>query len=115
MGASAVLIKGGHLPDADIRDLLFENREFIEFRGPRVAGSHTHGTGCTFASAITAHLAFGRRLTEAVPLAQRYVAGAIRNAPDLGRGHGPIDHFWTNHDGRDGARLEPSCSPPEKA
>ncbi len=105
MGASAVLIKGGHLPDDEIRDLLFENRNFTEFRTARVAGAHTHGTGCTFAAALTAHLARGRTLAEAVPLAQHYVAGAIRNAPNLGRGHGPMDHFWPNHDGRAAARL----------
>jgi hydroxymethylpyrimidine/phosphomethylpyrimidine kinase len=93
-GASAVIIKGGHLPSPDIQDLLYEGGVFTEFRHERVPGRHTHGTGCTFAAAITAHLALGRRLSEAVPLAQAYVAGAIRRAPNLGRGNGPIEHMW---------------------
>jgi len=95
MGASAVLIKGGHLPTADIVDLLYDHHEFTEFQAPRVDSTHTHGTGCTFAAAITAQLAQGVSVREAVPLAQRYVAGAIRHAPGLGRGHGPMDHFWS--------------------
>jgi hydroxymethylpyrimidine/phosphomethylpyrimidine kinase len=93
MGATAVLIKGGHFPSDDIIDLLFEHGEFIEFRHARVPSRHTHGTGCTFAAAITSHLALGRPLREAIPRAQRYVADAIRHAPDLGKGHGPMQHF----------------------
>jgi hydroxymethylpyrimidine/phosphomethylpyrimidine kinase len=96
LGPTAVLIKGGHLPGADIRDLLYSNHAFSELVGERVAGGHTHGTGCTFAAAITAHLASGRSLAEAIPRAQRYVAGAIRHAPQLGRGNGPMDHFWSD-------------------
>ena len=93
MGATAVLIKGGHYPSDDIVDLLFEHGEFVEFRHARVPSRHTHGTGCTFAAAITSHLALGRTLREAIPRAQRYVADAIRHAPDLGKGHGPMQHF----------------------
>jgi hydroxymethylpyrimidine/phosphomethylpyrimidine kinase len=93
-GASAVLIKGGHFPTPDISDLLFDRHEFIEFRHARVASRHTHGTGCTFAAAITAQLALGVAVREAIPLAQRYVAEAIRHAPGLGRGHGPMGHLW---------------------
>ena len=88
MGATAVLIKGGHYPGDDIVDLLFEHREFVEFRHPRVSGRHTHGTGCTFAAAITAHLALGRTLRDAIPRAQRYIADAIRHAPDSARDMG---------------------------
>lgn len=94
LGPSVVLIKGGHLPDGDIRDLLYEDQTFREFRGERVAGRHTHGTGCTFAAALTAHLARGRTVATALPLVQRYVADAIRRAPQLGRGHGPMQHIW---------------------
>jgi hydroxymethylpyrimidine/phosphomethylpyrimidine kinase len=94
-GASAVVIKGGHLPSPDIGDLLYANGEFTEFRHERIAGRHTHGTGCTFAASIAANLALGRTLIESIPLAQRYVAGAIRHAPDIGSGHGPMDHFWS--------------------
>ena len=93
LGAAAVVIKGGHLPSPDIVDLLFDGRRFTEFRAERVPGKDTHGTGCTFAAAITANLARGRPLEEAIPQAQAYVADAIRHAPRLGHGHGPMDHF----------------------
>jgi len=93
MGTTAVLIKGGHFPSDDIVDVLFERGEFVEFRQPRVPGRHTHGTGCTFSAAITAHLALGRSLREAIPRAQRYVARAIQHAPNLGRGNGPMEHI----------------------
>jgi hydroxymethylpyrimidine/phosphomethylpyrimidine kinase len=94
LGVSAVLVKGGHLPTPDIVDLLYDGRRFTEFRAERVAGRHTHGTGCTFSAAIVSHLARGVRLEDAIPRAQRYVAGAIRHAPDVGRGIGPMNHFW---------------------
>ena len=94
LGAATVVIKGGHFASDDISDLFFDGHEFQDFRAARVAGGSTHGTGCTFAAAIASQLALGRSLLEAVPLAQRYVAGAIRRAPGLGRGQGPIDHFW---------------------
>ena len=105
LGPTAVLLKGGHLPDARIRDLLYEGHTFTEFVHERVPGSHTHGTGCTFSAALTAHLAHGRTLRDSIPLVQRYIAGAIRNAPHIGQGHGPMHHFWPNHDGRHGAAL----------
>jgi hydroxymethylpyrimidine/phosphomethylpyrimidine kinase len=94
LGATNVIIKGGHLPSTDIVDLLYDGHRFTEFRGERVAGLSTHGTGCTFAAAMAAHLALGHRLEDAVPQVQQYIAGAIRHAPMLGRGHGPMDHFW---------------------
>lgn len=96
-GAATVIIKGGHFPSPDIVDLLYDGRRFVEFRTERVAGRSTHGTGCTFAAALTAHLALGHSLEDAVPQAQQYVAGAIRGAPDLGRGHGPMNHFWRRY------------------
>jgi hydroxymethylpyrimidine/phosphomethylpyrimidine kinase len=92
LGVTAVLIKGGHYPSDDIVDLLYEHGTFVEFRHPRVPGRHTHGTGCTFSAAITSHLALGRSLHDAIPRAQRYVADAIREAPNLGKGHGPMNH-----------------------
>jgi hydroxymethylpyrimidine/phosphomethylpyrimidine kinase len=94
MGPMAVLIKGGHLPHPEIRDLLYVHGRFTEFTSERVPGAHTHGTGCTFAAALAAHLAHGRTLEEALPRAQQYVAGAIRAAPHLGRGNGPMQHLW---------------------
>ena len=93
LGAAAVVIKGGHMPSDDIVDLLYDGRRFVEFRTGRIAGTSTHGTGCTFAAAVTAHLALGRALDEAIPQAQAFVANAIRHAPRLGHGHGPMDHF----------------------
>lgn len=95
LGAAAVIIKGGHSPSADILDLLYDGERFRDFRSERVAGTSTHGTGCTFAAALAARLALGDSLEDAVPKAQQYVAGAIRHAPGLGRGHGPMDHFWS--------------------
>ena len=97
LGAANVVIKGGHLSSDDIVDLLYDGQRFTEFRTQRVAGRSTHGTGCTFAAAMAAHLALGHRLEEAVHQAQAYIAGAIRNAPMLGRGHGPMDHFWDRY------------------
>ena len=94
LGASAVVIKGGHLPSPDIVDLLYDGERFQEFTAERVAGKSTHGTGCTFAAAMAAHLALGHEIEDAIPEVQRYIAGAIRSAPALGRGHGPMDHFW---------------------
>jgi hydroxymethylpyrimidine/phosphomethylpyrimidine kinase len=96
LGAAHVIITGGHRPAADIVDLLYDGHRFTRFRAERVAGPSTHGTGCSFAAAMAAHLALGHELADAVPRAQRYIAGAIRHAPMLGRGHGPMDHFWQN-------------------
>jgi hydroxymethylpyrimidine/phosphomethylpyrimidine kinase len=89
-----VVIKGGHLSSTDIVDLLYDGRDFTEFRHERVPGRHTHGTGCTFAAALAAHLAAGQTVREAIPLIQEYIAGAIRHAPELGEGSGPMNHFW---------------------
>ena len=91
----AVVIKGGHLPGPEVVDLLLENGEFHEFVGPRIEGRNTHGTGCTFAAAIAAHLARGADLKDAVRDAKAYVAGAMqpghsRSAAATGRSI----HFW---------------------
>jgi hydroxymethylpyrimidine/phosphomethylpyrimidine kinase len=94
LGASAVIIKGGHLRLPMIQDLLYDGHRFAEFKAPRIEGRSTHGTGCTFAAAIAAQLALGTALADAVPLAQEYVAGAMRAGPDIGRGHAPLHHFW---------------------
>ena len=94
LGPIAVVVTGGHFPSADIVDLLYDGERFVEMRAARVPSAGTHGTGCTFAASITAHLALGRSVQEAITLAQEYVAGAIRNAPGIGRGRGPMQHFW---------------------
>jgi hydroxymethylpyrimidine/phosphomethylpyrimidine kinase len=93
-GVNVVIIKGGHDRSPTIRDLLYDGSHFAEFCVERVPGEHTHGTGCTFAAALAAHLAHGRGLAEALPLVQQYIAGAIRNAPQLGTGRGPMNHFF---------------------
>jgi len=94
LGPSLVVIKGGHFSSADIVDLLYDGRDFTEFRHERILGRHTHGTGCTFAAALAAHLACGRTVRDAIPLIQEYIAGAISSAPELGEGNGPMNHFW---------------------
>jgi hydroxymethylpyrimidine/phosphomethylpyrimidine kinase len=94
LGASAVIIKGGHFDAPDILDLLYDGHRFHDFRAPRIEGENTHGTGCTFAAALTSHLALGRSLQESVPLAQEYVAGGILHGLEIGKGHGPLHHFW---------------------
>jgi hydroxymethylpyrimidine/phosphomethylpyrimidine kinase len=91
---AAVVIKGGHLAGPEVVDLLLEKGEFTEFIGPRIEGRNTHGTGCTFAAAIAAHLAKGASLTDAVAAAKSYVEGAMRNGIPLGKGHRPLNHFW---------------------
>ncbi len=90
---NAVLVKGGHLPDAEAIDVLDDGREFHVFRAPRISTRNTHGTGCTLASAIAALLARGEGIPEAVPRAKRYLEAALRAAPELGHGAGPLDHF----------------------
>jgi hydroxymethylpyrimidine/phosphomethylpyrimidine kinase len=78
----------------EVVDLLFDGHAFCEYRTARVDSDRTHGTGCTFASAVAAGLALGRTLPIAAEQAQRYVAGAIAHAPAIGHGRGPLDHFW---------------------
>ena len=95
MGAQAVLVKGGHLAATqDSVDVLFDGTEFRTFSAPRINTPHTHGTGCTYASAIAAHLARGRDLAAAIGEAKVYVTEAIRAGLEIGSGHGPTDHFY---------------------
>jgi hydroxymethylpyrimidine/phosphomethylpyrimidine kinase len=94
MGARVVLIKGGHLEGPESIDVAFTPGEAFEIRGPRIDTSSTHGTGCTLSSAIAANLALGIPVREALQRAREYVEGAIRQAPGLGGGHGPLNHFW---------------------
>jgi hydroxymethylpyrimidine/phosphomethylpyrimidine kinase len=99
LGPRVVVLKGGHLPlpgsdlDSCVDVVASAHAEF-EIRGPRLATPHTHGTGCTFAAAITAALALGQPIEQAVRGARSYVEGAIREAPQLGQGRGPLNHFW---------------------
>jgi len=94
MGCQAVLIKGGHLIEERGCDLLFDGKAFIPLYGEFIDTPNTHGTGCTYASAIAAHLAKGSDLESAVRAAKSYTTEAIRNALTLGHGHGPTHHFY---------------------
>ena len=94
LGASSVIVKGGHGSGADLVDLLFDGEEFTELHARRQKTVNTHGTGCTFASALAASLALGRPLHDAAARAQAYVVGAIKHALPIGKGHGPLQHFW---------------------
>jgi len=92
LGAKNVLIKGGHL-EGDPLDVLFEPEHgFHEFSAPRIATRHTHGTGCTYSAAITAELAKGSALRAAIGSAKEFITEAIRTAPGLGSGMGPLNH-----------------------
>jgi hydroxymethylpyrimidine/phosphomethylpyrimidine kinase len=94
MGAGAVLVKGGHLPGERVIDVLLTPLGETLLEGPRIDTRHTHGTGCTLASASAAGLAQGLSVEAAIARAWAYTAEAIRQAPGLGAGHGPLDHGW---------------------
>lgn len=93
MGAKHVLIKGGHLTEGVVTDILFDGHNFNRYSAPRVLTRNTHGTGCTLASAIATYLAQGETLPGAVLRAKLFVTRAIKYAQPLGRGHGPVNHF----------------------
>jgi hydroxymethylpyrimidine/phosphomethylpyrimidine kinase len=92
-GARAALIKGGHLESDTIVDVLYDGTAFSVFRKPKFATSSTHGTGCTLSAGIAAGLAQGWDLRLAVTRALDFVAAAIAAAPNLGSGHGPLNHL----------------------
>ncbi len=93
-GVAAVLVKGGHLPGTSVVDVLMSGAGEARFESSRIESRHTHGTGCTLASAIATHLALGSPLERSVELARSYVRGAILHAPGFGSGHGPMNHGW---------------------
>jgi hydroxymethylpyrimidine/phosphomethylpyrimidine kinase len=95
MGPGAVLLKGGHLTGDRLTDLLLTDAGFEVFEGDRIDTKHTHGTGCTTASALAVGLAQGMGLTNAFARARAYVREAIRTAPGYGGGHGPLNHAHT--------------------
>jgi hydroxymethylpyrimidine/phosphomethylpyrimidine kinase len=94
-GASAVLIKGGHGSGYESTDILFDGNEMHAFSAPRIATTNDHGTGCTLAAAITAHIAKGHSLAEAVQLSKDYLQKALIASASLsvGHGRGPVHHF----------------------
>lgn len=92
MGAKAVIVKGGHMERAI--DVVFDGNEMVQLGGDKLKTENTHGTGCTFASALAAQLAAGRSLVEAATLAKAYVTKAIEKAYAIGKGRVPLDHFY---------------------
>src|SRR6476660_2208716 len=93
-GCKHVLIKGGHLLTERATDLLYDGRFFNVFKGEFIETLHTHGTGCTYASAIAAHLAHGKSVVDAIQSAKAYVTEAIRHSLAIGHGSGPTNHFY---------------------
>jgi hydroxymethylpyrimidine/phosphomethylpyrimidine kinase len=94
LGPSNVLVKGGHLPGGDALDLLFDGSSFVELHAPRQATDHTHGSGDTLAASITAALARGLSLPDAVRAGKAYITNAVADSYPLGAGLGPVGHFW---------------------
>lgn len=93
-GSKAVLLKGGHAHGDVITDILWDGNAITEWQSPRLNSKHTHGTGCTLASAIAVSLGQGMPLKESITRARDYVMGAIKHAPGYGHGHGPLNHSW---------------------
>ena len=93
MGCRAVVVKGGHGSGRAV-DVLFDGKEFCHFETARINTKNTHGTGCTFSSAVASQLARGMDLRQAVQKAKAYVTMAIEHSLDIGKGYGPTHHFW---------------------
>ena len=94
LGAAKVVVKGGHMQGDQATDILYDGHHFESIQTPRIETHNTHGTGCTFSSAIAAHMALGFPFFQAVTRAKQYISGAIANALDIGKGHGPTHHFF---------------------
>ncbi|MEW9502865.1 bifunctional hydroxymethylpyrimidine kinase/phosphomethylpyrimidine kinase [Jeotgalibacillus marinus] len=93
LGAKSVVIKGGHDDGNEVTDLLFDGNTYHLFSSPRIDTKHTHGTGCTFAAAVTAELAKGKSILEAVETAKSFIHAAIEDSLGIGAGHGPTNHM----------------------
>jgi len=94
LGAKNVVVKGGHLGEDRATDILYDGQEFKALESRRIETKNTHGTGCTFSSAIAANIALGKGFFEAVTLAKTYITGAIEHSLSIGQGHGPTHHFY---------------------
>jgi hydroxymethylpyrimidine/phosphomethylpyrimidine kinase len=94
LGAAKVVVKGGHLEGAAATDIVYDGKHFKSIQTPRIDTPNTHGTGCTFSSAIAAHLALGFPFFDAVTRAKDYISGAIAHSLNIGKGHGPTHHFF---------------------
>lgn len=98
MGPKWVLVKGGHLESGDAVDVLYDGTDFLELTAPRFATAHTHGSGDTLAAAITAALARGLGMVEAVREGKQFITAAVEGSFALGAGLGPVGHFWRIRD-----------------
>lgn len=98
MGPGHVIVKGGHLLGERCGDLLYDGRRSHLLDATRIQTKNTHGTGCTLSAAIAAHLALGLDVLEAAQRAKAYVTGAIAHSFAIGKGHGPLNHFWSSYD-----------------
>ncbi len=94
LGSNKVVVKGGHLEEDRATDILYDGQEFKALESQRVETKNTHGTGCTFSSAIAANIAMGKEFFEAVTLAKAYITRAIEHSLSIGKGHGPTHHFY---------------------
>jgi hydroxymethylpyrimidine/phosphomethylpyrimidine kinase len=92
LGPRFVVVKGGHRRDAPI-DIVFDGSDYVDLSASRIATSNTHGTGCTFAAAIAAHLARGAPPLDAIAAAKEFVTAALRASYPVGSGHSPVNHF----------------------
>ena len=100
LGPSYVLVKGGHRHGSDLaEDFLFDGESLHAFSTPRVDTKNTHGTGCTFSTAIACYLARGLAMSDAIQSAKTYLHGALQHSLALGHGHGPLNHMWRLRDG----------------
>ncbi|MGH9751028.1 MAG: bifunctional hydroxymethylpyrimidine kinase/phosphomethylpyrimidine kinase [Candidatus Polarisedimenticolia bacterium] len=99
LGARRVVIKGGHTDSPNVVDLYYDGKDFEELKAERVETRATHGTGCTFAAAIAAYLAHGLPPLDAVARAKEFLTAALKAAPSLGKGVGPLDHFHSFRQG----------------
>jgi hydroxymethylpyrimidine/phosphomethylpyrimidine kinase len=98
LGAKKVVVKGGHLGEGRATDILYDGQEFKKLQSHWLKTKNTHGTGCTFSSAIAANIALGKSFFEAATLAKVYITGAIEHALSIGQGHGPTHHFFDLYD-----------------
>ena len=92
-GAKAVLLKGGH-SQGDAIDVLYDGENFFEYKTERIDTKNTHGTGCTLSASIASNLALGKPMDEAIKESKEYITNAIKYSLDLGKGHGPTNHFY---------------------
>ena len=98
LGAKKVVVKGGHLGEKHATDILFDGHEYNELNSQRIDTKNTHGTGCTFSSAITANIALGKDFFTSVSVAKTYITGAIKHSLAIGKGCGPTNHFFDLYD-----------------